>query len=96
MSERSDLIKSVLKSAIQQGSVGAKAVGQQSKKQLQLRSLNQRKSTLYQKLGREVEQLVIQGELEHPGIKRALDHLAKVDEEIADLSSGVPEPTKSN
>lgn len=94
MSERSDLIKSVLKTALQQGSTGAKVVGQQSKKQLQLRSLNQRKNTLYQKLGREVEQLVIQGELTHPGINRALEHLAKVDKEIADLSSGVPDTTK--
>ena len=94
MSERSDLIKSVVKTALQQGSAGAKVVSQQSKKQLQLRSLNQRKNTLYQKLGREVEQLVIQGELQHPGIKRALEHLAKVDEEIASLSGGVPDTTK--
>lgn len=94
MSERTDLIKSVLKTAIQQSSTGAKVVGQQSKKQLQLRSLNQRKNTLYQKLGKEVEQLVIQGELEHPGINRALEHLAKVDKEIADHSSGVPDTTK--
>lgn len=94
MSERSDLIKSVLKTALKQSSTGAKVVGQQSKKQLQLRSLNQRKNTLYQKLGREVEQLVIQGELTHPGINRALEHLAKVDKEIVDLSSGMPDTTK--
>ena len=42
---------------------------------------------MYQKLGKEVEQLVIQGELSHHGIQRALEHLAQVDEELSVLTS---------
>ena len=87
MSERSDLIRSVLKTAFKQGTTGARVVGQQSKKQIQIRNLTQRKSALYQKLGKEVEQLVIQGDLSHPGLQRALDHLAQVDEELSALTS---------
>jgi hypothetical protein len=87
MSERSDLIRSVLKTALKQSTTGARIVGQQSKKQIQIRNLTQRKITLYQKLGKEVEQLVIQGELSHPGIERALEHLAKVDEELSVLTN---------
>jgi len=87
MSERSDLIRSVLKKAFKQSTTGARVVGQQSKRQIQIRNLTQRKYTLYQKLGKEVEQLVIQGELSHPGIQRALEHLAKVDEELSALTS---------
>ena len=87
MSERSDLIRSVLKTAFKQSTTGARVVGQQSKKQIRIRNLTQRKNTLYQKLGKEVEQLVIQGELSHPGIQRALEHLAQVDEELSVLTS---------
>mgnify|MGYP001315426930 CR=1 FL=1 len=87
MSERSDLIRSILKTAFKQSTTGARIVGQQSKKQIQIRNLTQRKVTLYQKLGKEVEQLVIQGELSHPGIERALEHLAKVDEELSVLTN---------
>ena len=85
MSERSDLIRSVIKTAVKQSATGARVVGHQSKRQIQIRTLTQRKNTLYQKLGKEVEQLVIQGELSHPGIQRALEHLASVDEELAAL-----------
>ena len=86
MSERTDMIRSVLTTAIKQSATGARIVGQQSKKQMQIRNLTQRKNTLYQKLGKEVEQLVIQGDLSHPGLQRALEHLAKVDEELAALT----------
>ena len=87
MSERSDLIRSVIKTAVKQSATGARVVGHQSKRQIQIRTLTQRKNTLYQKLGKEVEQLVIQGELSHPGIQRALEHLASVDEELAALQT---------
>lgn len=86
MSERSDMIRSVLKTAFKQSASGARVVGQQSKKQLQIRNLTQRKIILYQKLGKEVEQLVIQGELTHPGIQRALEHLASVEAELSALT----------
>ena len=76
-----------MKTALKQSTTGARIVGQQSKRQIQIRNLTQRKITLYQKLGKEVEQLVIQGELSHPGIERALEHLAKVDEELFVLTN---------
>ena len=85
MSERSDMLLSLIKTVVKQSATGARVVGHQSKKQLQIRTLMQRKSTLYQKLGKEVEQLVIQGDLSHPGIQRALEHLAAVDEELEAL-----------
>ena len=87
MSERSDMLLSLIKTAVKQSATGARVVGHQSKRQLQFRTLMQRKNTLYQKLGKEVEQLVIQGELSHPGIQRALEHLASVDEELEALSN---------
>ena len=89
MSERSDMIRSVIKTAFKQSATGARVVGHQSKRQLQIRNLTQRKNALYQKLGKEVEQLVVQGDLSHPGIQRALDHLASVHEELSALSNEV-------
>ena len=82
MSEQTDLLKSVLKTVLKQGAGGAKKVGKESKRQMTLRNLKQRKQTLYQKLGKEVEQLVNQEELSHPGLDRALRHLAEVDAEL--------------
>ena len=95
MSERSDLIRSVIKTAVKQSATGARVVGHQSKRQIQIRTLTQRKNTLYQKLGKEVEQLVIQGELSHPGIQRAMEHLASVDEELAALMNDGDETSSS-
>lgn len=89
MSERSDMIRSAIKTAFKQSATGARVVGHQSKRQIQIRNLMQRKNALYQKLGKEVEQLVVQGELSHPGIQRALDHLSAVDEELSALYSEV-------
>jgi len=51
-----------------------------------VRTLKQRKQTLYQKLGKEVEQLVKQEELSHPGLDRALQHLAEVEAELQRVS----------
>ena len=98
MSERSDMIRSVLKTAFKQSTTGARIVSQQSKRQIQIRNLTQRKNTLYQKLGKEVEQLVIQGDLSHPGLQRALEHLAQVDIELSAListESTVQSPSKT-
>lgn len=96
MSERTDMIRSVLKTAFKQSTTGARVVGQQSKRQIQIRNLTQRKNTLYLKLGKEVEQLVIQGDLSHPGIQRALEHLAKVDAELSALTNdGAVVPSQS-
>lgn len=83
MSEGSDLLRTVLKTALKQGMSGARIVGQQSKRQMEIRGLKQKRNTLYKKLGKEVEQLVIQGELEHPGIERALQHLKELEDQLA-------------
>ncbi len=87
MSEQSELVKSILKTVLKQGATGAKKVGKESRKQATLRGLKQRKATLYQKLGKEVEQLIIQGELEHPTLVRALKHLADVNAEIEAIAA---------
>jgi hypothetical protein len=86
MSEQTDLLKSVLKTVLKQGAGGAKKMGRESKRQMTLRTLNQRKQTLYQKLGKEVEQLVKQEELSHPGLDRALKHLAEVEAELESMA----------
>jgi len=96
MSENTDLIKSVLKTVLKQSAVGAKKVGKTSQKQMTLRGLKQRKDTLYLKLGKEVEQLVKQGELTHPGLERALAHLAEVDAELEAYQSVTKTERDSN
>ncbi len=95
MSEQTELVKSILKTVLKQGTTGAKKVGKESRKQVALRGLKQRKATLYQKLGKEVEQLIVQGELEHPTLARALKHLADVDAEIEAINAKSETSTES-
>ena len=96
MSENTDLIKSVLKTVLKQSAVGAKKVGKTSQKQMTLRGLKQRKDALYLKLGKEVEQLVQQGELSHPGLERALVHLAEINAELEAHQAVTQTETDSN
>ena len=84
MSERQQILRDVLKVILKQGARGSVELSREGRKQLALRALRQ-KTRLYRKLGKEVEQLIQQGGLEHPGLERALKHLTQVEAEIAEL-----------
>lgn len=54
----------------------------ESQKQLQLRALRKKQRKMYEKMGKEVELLIEQGELQHPGLQRAHKHLQEINTEI--------------
>ena len=54
----------------------------QSQKQLQLRALRKKQRKMYEKMGKEVELLIEQGEVQHPGLQRAHKHLQEINTEL--------------
>ncbi len=82
MNDQQQMIKDVLKILLSQGATGSKRVGREGKRQLDIRNINVKRDKLYLKLGKEVEQLIKLGELEHPGLLRAIGHLKKLEEEL--------------
>ena len=57
-------------------------IAQQGKKKLALRSLRKDRSKMYEKLGREVEQLCAAGEVHHPGLLRGVERIQALEKQI--------------
>lgn len=62
-------------------------IAQQSKKKLALRSLRKDRSKMYEKLGREVEQLCAAGEVHHPGLLRGVERIQALEKQIEEAQS---------
>ena len=78
----SDALRQALRLLLNRGRTEVKRVGHQGKHQLSIRSLKKDRSKMYEKLGKEVEQLMLSGELVHPSLQRGFDRLQQVHEEI--------------
>jgi len=79
----SEKLIGALRSVLTKGRSEVKRVGSQSKNQLSIRSLKKDRSKMYEKLGKEVEQLMLSGDIIHPGLQRGFDRLQLLHEEIA-------------
>jgi hypothetical protein len=82
-----DRMREALRSLLTKGMKGMLEVGSQGAEQVGLRSLRKKKERLYMKLGKEAAILADQGDLMHPGLTRALSHLAEVEQEIEAYSN---------
>ena len=87
MGERQQLFRDVIKLLLKQSAKGGVELGREGRRQMHLRNLKQKRTQLYRKLGKEVEQLIQQGELEHPGLERALKYLSQVEAEIEQITN---------
>ena len=58
------------------------SLAQNGKKKLALRSLRKDRSKMYEKLGREVEQLCAAGEIHHPGLLRGVERIQELEKQI--------------
>lgn len=57
-------------------------VAHESKERLLLRSLRKDRLKLYEKIGREVEQLILTGDIEHPGLEKRISKIREIEQEI--------------
>ena len=74
------------------GSKGKEKLGEfahQGKKKLALRSLRKDRIKMYEKLGREVEQLCAAGEIKHPGLLRGVERIQTLEKEIEEAQQEV-------
>jgi hypothetical protein len=78
----SDKMFGKVKGMLQKGRTEVKRVGSQSKHQITLRSLKKDRSKMYEKLGKEVEQFILSGDLIHPGLQRGFDRLQQIHTQI--------------
>ena len=60
-------------------------VAHESKERLLLRSLRKDRIKLYEKIGREVEQLILTGDIEHPGLEKRITKIREIEQEIEDV-----------
>ena len=67
-------------------------VARTSKAKYDLIQAQRDRDTLFRKLGREVYQLALEGELDHPQLTHAIDKLREAHDRIAELDDE-PEPT---
>lgn len=71
------------------GSRGKDRLGimaEQGKKKLALRSLRKDRIKMYEKLGREVEQLCAAGEIHHPGLIRGVERIKELEKQIEEAT----------
>ena len=64
-------------------------VAHESKERLLLRSLRKDRLKLYEKIGREVEQLILTGDIEHPGLEKRISKIREIEQEIEDVETRI-------
>ena len=64
-------------------------VAHESKERLLLRSLRKDRLKLYEKIGREVEQLILTGDIEHPRLEKRISKIREIEQEIEDVETRV-------
>ena len=62
-------------------------VAHDSKERLLLRSLRKDRLKLYEKIGREVEQLILTGDIKHPGLEKRIKKIREIEEHIGEVES---------
>lgn len=71
-------------------------VAQESKERLLIRSLRKDRLKLYEKIGREVEQLILTGDIQHPGLEQRIITIREIEQEIEEVEKRIASNTDSN
>ena len=78
-----DKVLGALRVVLSRGKTEVRRVGSQGKHQMTVRSLKKDRSKMYEKLGKEVEQLILSGDVVHLGLQRGFDRLQQLHADIA-------------
>jgi len=81
------LIKDGMRGLLNLGREHLSEAAVDGRKLLELRSLKKDKLKMYEKLGREVEWLIEAGEINHPGLKRGIEKIQEIEEQMKRLRS---------
>ena len=77
-----DALGRVLRSAARRGRAELSRAATQGRGRMELRQLRRDRMRMFEKLGREVVNLVEGGELSHPGLIRGADRIRQLDEQL--------------
>ena len=81
------LIKEGMRGLLSLGKEHLSEAAVDGRKLLELRALKKDKIKMYEKLGREVQWLIEAGEITHPGLKRGIEKIQELDEQMKQLRS---------
>ena len=80
-----DLFLQLFEIVVSKGKKELKNIATDSRRRLDLRSLQRDRIRMYEKLGREVECLIAAGEIEHPGLIRGVDRIRQLERQLENL-----------
>ena len=84
-----DTLGYVLSRVFERGQKELTKVAHESKERLLLRSLRKDRLKLYEKIGREVEQLILTGDIKHPGLEKRIIKIRELEGQIEDVEKRV-------
>ncbi len=87
--ERTDAVVDLFGRMLKAGRTGAEKMARMGRERLLLRQLRADRDRLYRKLGKEVRQLLETGDLEHPGVRRAVGRIAEIDARVAEVEEQI-------
>ena len=87
--DRADAVVDLLGRVLKAGRTGAEKMARMGRERLLLRQLRADRDRLYRKLGKEVRQLLETGDLEHPGVRRAVGRIAEIDARVAEVEEQI-------
>jgi hypothetical protein len=88
-SPRADAMVDMLGKVLKAGRQGAEKVARMGRERLLLRQLRTDRDRLYRKLGKETRELLETGDLEHPGLRRAVGRIAEIEGRIVDVEEAI-------
>jgi hypothetical protein len=78
-----EMLVLLIGSIFDRGKQELKRLATDGRRRLDLRSLQKDRAKMYEKLGREVENLFAAGEISHPGLARGVERIQDLDKEIS-------------
>ena len=85
LEQGSDLVIKILKVLKKKSQKELGRFATDGRRLLELRSLKKDRIKMYEKLGKEVEALIAAGDITHPGLRRGVQRIQMLDEQIEGL-----------
>jgi NADPH-dependent glutamate synthase beta subunit-like oxidoreductase len=71
------------------GKVELEKAARRGRDQLHLRQLRNDRDVMYQKLGKEARNLLEAGEIEHPGIRKAVERISELEKRLSESEDAI-------
>lgn len=76
------ILRTMMRHLFSRGRQEVERIAGEGRKQIDLRGLRRDRARMYEKLGKEVEQLIAIGQVTHPGLQRGFQRLQEIQHQI--------------